>query len=190
MKKGAFIFLTVMVMTILYIVPAFSEEKPADVVISTDIAKVQTEDVIAGKVTIIFSNTSLYNKNVKLSYHIYDENGNEIAYENERTPVVLNGNQAVMPFKLDINKTSSVSDLKAFKLKFDLIDEQNLFWFSKAENIKAEFCEITYHTSFKIAFLNNWHKIFAKQKIRLVLNAAGLILMVLLISKYRKDYIV
>ena len=109
------------------------------VTIKTDIDSMQTTNVISGNVMVTFENMAYYNEGIKLSYHIYGKDGEEIAYENERTPVVISeGNSVVIPFELDKTKISSISGLKDFQLKFDLVDEQNMFWFSKAENIQYE----------------------------------------------------
>lgn len=93
------------------------------------------EDAI--DVSVVFLNRELYNEHISLAYHVKDSEGNILQYETSRYPVTIN-EDGVAKVTVNVN----VSDIKTEKgimfLEFDLVDEQNFFWFSDRENINFQ----------------------------------------------------
>ena len=175
-KKLVLLFVLSVVLSLNLIIPVLAEDYH-DTVIETDIKEIQAQDIISGNVTVTFNNMNLYNENVKFSYHIQDENGNDILFENERTPLVLEGNKAVIPFNFDKKAVEAVQGLKEFKIVFDLVDEQNVYWFSANTNLDF------------VIFKTNWSKVFGEQKIIFLFNIVGIFIFIYLAYKYKHEFV-
>lgn len=79
-------------------------------------------------VTVSFEDMELYNDSIRLSYHAVSAEGQDIAFENQRIPVVLGeGNSMTCTVAVDMAGFPEGTDAY---LKFDLVDEENGFWFS------------------------------------------------------------
>lgn len=186
MKNKIFILILVLI-TFGCSFPAFSQEEN-DVALTSDMDAEQSTDIISGNVAITFNNMDLYNENIKFSYHIYDDAGKDLAFENERIPVMLEGNSVVVPFAFNKKEVISVAELKKFKIVFDLVDEQNVFWFSSNTNVKFATCEVLYSNYFVSAFKNLWISVIEHQKIRFGANLVAIGLFVYMLAKYKKEY--
>ena len=111
--------------------PAAAADAPgtSSVVITTDIAQTQDEQFLTGEVRITTTDIGLFHDGVRLSWHIFDQNGSDLVYENQRIPVAMGSDGvAVVPVEIDLAALGLASQ-KIF-LRFDLVDEENLFWFS------------------------------------------------------------
>lgn len=90
----------------------------------------------AVEILVTFHDRSYYNSQVYLSYHLEDKEGNTVQYENERYPLTVNENaQATVTVLLDYDSISLPTSEKELFLRFDLVDQENLFWFSQREDI-------------------------------------------------------
>ncbi|CAM2939410.1 hypothetical protein PASE110613_08585 [Paenibacillus sediminis] len=94
-------------------------------------------------VTVKFKDKNLYNKKVYLSYHVYDFNGKELLWEGQRFPFSIdehgNGNVEI---NIDLSSVSQPIQNNYAKVKFDLIDEKNVYWFSTNPKIAFSSDEI------------------------------------------------
>ncbi|MCQ4726138.1 hypothetical protein NE664_05615 [Anaerotignum faecicola] len=187
-KKLVLLFVLSVVLSLNLIIPVLAEDYH-DTVIETDIKEIQAQDIISGNVTVTFNNMNLYNENVKFSYHIQDENGNDILFENERTPLVLEGNKAVIPFNFDKKAVEAVQGLKEFKIVFDLVDEQNVYWFSANTNLDFVTDSISYEYNILNIFKTNWSKVFGEQKIIFLFNIVGIFIFIYLAYKYKHEFV-
>ena len=139
-------------------------------------------------VQVIFHDLSLYNEHVKLSYHIYDEDGNVLAFENERIPLMINDGTVVVDLTLDISAAMELSTTKKVHVKFDVVDEKNAFWVSQHPDITHELYETTYDGSVTNKSLSNLDYILSNQKIQLVASVSALLFLVIVWRKYEKEY--
>lgn len=90
-----------------------------------------SESIFFVDVSVSFHDRALYNEQVYLSYHIVDENGEMLGYENQRLPLSLDetGN-AWMTVGIDASTIPAARDGTEVWIQFDLVDEQNIYWFS------------------------------------------------------------
>lgn len=115
---------------------AFAAE-PADVTMTADVT--QNNGYMSGTVYVQFADQSLYNDQVKLSWHIYDAEGNLLQFENERYPLVLADGQASVQL-MDYLPALGSDEIV---VRFDLVDEQNIFWFSDNPEVTLRQAEFT-----------------------------------------------
>lgn len=89
----------------------------------------------AVEVSVLFHDKTYYNSQVYLSYHLKDKEGNMVCFENERYALPIDENtQALVTVNPNISDSSITSENKLY-LQFDLVDQENLFWFSQREDI-------------------------------------------------------
>lgn len=126
-KKSLLVILT---MSLFLSFRAFAvEEQKAQVEMSVSEPTV-FEDSIAIDVTTVFNDMTLYNENVLLSFHLLDENGESLQFENERYPLVMDGNQSWQTVMLSKENCPADWEDKSLQIQFDLVDEKHSFWFS------------------------------------------------------------
>lgn len=146
---------------------------------------------------IDFLNKDLYNKNVYASYHIYDKNGNEILFEGLRLPILIDSSyKAKVKFIFDLEKavnidSSQIIDVKNNKylrIKFDIVDQENLYWYSKNKDINFSTCEVVYENSFikKFNYINL--NAFRTHPFIFILNILIFIISICFIIRIRKNF--
>ena len=101
-----------------------------------------TDVGFAVDVTVTFEDMSLYNEQVYLSYHIMDEKGEEILFENQRIPINLEAPYVTM--YVDCADLEELAGRKTAVIQFDLIDEGNAYWFSTNGNISFQAASIAF----------------------------------------------
>lgn len=115
---------------------AFADDREhPDVKISVLSDKEIYEEEFVSEVQVIFYNQDLYHDGIFLSYHILqkDENGTIeiLEFENQRVKVVLDeSGTAGITLQIALNELKN-----GVYLEFDLVDVNNLFWFSYNEEI-------------------------------------------------------
>lgn len=97
-----------------------------------------SSNVIEGNISVYVAD-ELYNENVKLSYHIEDANGNMLVFENER--ISISGMQlpAEVPVRIDLNGLFAETGISRAVVCFDLVDEENVYWFADNPDRSCEF---------------------------------------------------
>jgi len=108
----------------------------ADVVISADVT--QNLQILEGTVTVRFHRQELYNEGVKLSWHIYSESGELLVFENERCPLAVENGEAEIPLKIEMPPL----DTQSAVVRFDLVDEENVYWFSENPSLTVRQDEV------------------------------------------------
>ena len=152
------------------VVSANNNHEISSVVISTNINKVQFKKQFNGTVIVYFNDLNLYNNNVKLSYHIYDQNDQNIQFENERLSLTLVDGKATTNVSIDLDKIDTVKDLKKCIIKFDLVDEQNVYWFYNNPSISFDSINIQYIDSFLYRMQGKYGYIIQEQQIQLIFS--------------------
>ncbi len=109
---------------------AYAEE--AQVIIETG-AMTYFDTGFAVDVTVTFKDTSLYNEQVYLSYHVVDENGECLIYENQRLPFYPDA--AFTTVYVEWTSIEAIADRSTAVIQFDLVDEANVYWFSENSDI-------------------------------------------------------
>ncbi len=103
-------------------------------------------------VDIHFNNTNIYNQNLYLSYHIFlNQQDNRVSesvqYENVRIPIILDDSlSASIQIPVDLD-SKELNEYKQLYLKFDIIDEENIFWYSQSD-IKMNVGTVVYVDDF------------------------------------------
>lgn len=97
------------------------------------------------QIKVHFSAQSLYNENIYLSYHVYDEQGHDIQFENHREPFQID-EQGTASIELDVDVSEIAKKNQQLTVQYDLVDEENLFWFSDCTQIdlRADATEVSY----------------------------------------------
>lgn len=87
-------------------------------------------------VTVSFYDKSLYNEHVYLSYHILGTDGTMLVFENQRLPLELDDDgTAEVVMAINCAWLPELDGLETAKIQFDLVDQQNLYWFSYSPNL-------------------------------------------------------
>lgn len=94
-----------------------------------------SEDTI--NVEIVFEENELYNEHIYLSYHVKNMQGDVLQYENSRYSIVLDEDNTAT-VAVDINVNDIETENGVLLLEFDIVDEENLFWFSDRKDINFQ----------------------------------------------------
>ena len=114
----------------------------SDVVV-TAAAPAREDGGISIDVTVTFKEDSLYNEGVYLSYHILDQNGELLQFENTRYPLTVQGGRAEQTILISSADIPEEAYGEAMVFQLDLVDTQNVFWFSENGDIAAKMDAIT-----------------------------------------------
>lgn len=114
------------------------------------------------EIEIVFKNKELYNENVFLSYHIYNEEGKDVQYENIRVPFSIDQNgEAKVKLPVDLSGLSKSVRNKKMIVKYDLVDQNNVYWFSSNTviNFETDVTNVVYNP-----LLSMYHNIVSEVK--------------------------
>ena len=109
----------------------------------TAAAPVREDGGISIDVTVTFKEDSLYNEGVYLSYHILDQNRELLQFENTRYPLTVQGGRAEQTILISSTDIPKEENGEAMVIQLDLVDTQNVFWFSENGDIAAKMDAIT-----------------------------------------------
>ena len=109
----------------------------------TAAAPVREDGGISIDVTVTFKEDSLYNEGVYLSYHILDQNGELLQFENTRYPLTVQGGRAEQTILISSADIPTGENGEAMVIQLDLVDTQNVFWFSENGDIAAKMDVVT-----------------------------------------------
>lgn len=140
------------------------------------------------EVEVSFLNKELYNEKVFMSYHIYDKNNNELLWEGLRLPIVMDKDKGKVKFYINLSKDVDLKKYKYLKVKFDMVDESNLYWFSKNKSIKFNTCEIVYQNNFISKFKYIYSKALKEQTITFVVNMLVFVFAIYFAFRIKKNY--
>lgn len=131
----------------------------------------QYSNKFEAEIKINIPKKDLYNENVYLSYHIYDESGKEILWEGERYQLteVIDG-KIVMQVAIDLSGESSLASVNKGNIKFDIVDEKNAYWFSTNPKINLYSEDIIFDFSFWNNFTGNLTSSIVDNPLIFILN--------------------
>lgn len=163
----------------------------SDVVV-TAAAPAREDGGISIDVTVTFKEDSLYNEGVYLSYHILDQNGELLQFENTRYPLTVQGGRAEQTILISSADIPEEAHGEAMVFQLDLVDTQNVFWFSENGDIAAKMDAITLESaeiegpSGGDMDQNQFLKQAAQMSV-IAINAAGIAGLGALLWFFRKD---
>lgn len=185
--KKTFDFIVLIALICSLTVVSGAEELP-QISITAENFEVTTEPRFTADVEVTFRDMSLYNENIKLSYHLYDGEGNLLVFENPRLPLTMEGNVARMKLDVDLTAGEYSSHYKNLVVQYDLVDEENLYWAKDNQTIRVSFAQSVYDGSNWTKFKENTRFIVEEQPIQLEFSALGIGLLVFLWVKYKKAF--
>jgi hypothetical protein len=165
--------------------PVNAEEAGYKAVITCDLPSEINDYIISTNVLVQFITPSLYNDGVKLSYKLYDTDLNLLLGENERMPLEVTDGTAKAEVSIDMYQLGIAKGTDVV-LMFDLVDENNIYWFSDNSYIDFEAPQIrvTYDFGYDIKLI--YTNILRRQPVQLVLNIIGFIFSAVCFIKWKK----
>lgn len=152
--------------------------------------KIETNsEIIQLQVDVEFLDERLINKNLKLSYHIYNKRGELLLFEGERIALNAFNNNKVqnIPVVINLDSINEISEKTEVEIIFDIVDENNLYWFSLNPNIKLSTAEIEYDNALSRRAKKVANEII-QHPIYLVINLFIYVAIVYGIIYYRKTF--
>lgn len=108
------------------------------------------------EVSVSFVDTSIYNQQLYLSFHILDSDGEMLQYENARYLISLDGNgETTIPIQIDLSAYAEGRD--ELEVELDVVDEENLYWFLDRDSVQVESVKIR-------CLLSGWERLRARLK--------------------------
>lgn len=115
-----------------------------DVTITAELSSVNNGSALTGIAHVHYETPALHHENVLLSWHIYTSDGNLLIFENTRYHFTLDNGDADIPVEICLPSEQPQPML----IYFDLVDEQNAFWFSENKLIELKTIPIEYQYHF------------------------------------------
>ena len=139
--------MTAMVMALLFLCVScvvFAEEQVSIVLKKVD----YTTDGMDFEVELAFADKSWYNDSIFLSYHILDEQGTMLRFENERFPVTLQGKKTKpVEVRVDCSQIPELEEVNEAWIQFNLVDSENLYWFRDKGMLNEENASVLFERS-------------------------------------------
>lgn len=108
------------------------------------------------EVKVSFSDTSIYNKQIYLSFHILDSDGEMLQYETARYLISLDDKgEATIPIQIDLNDYAEGRN--ELEIELDVVDEQNLYWFLDRDSVQVESVRVR-------CLLSGWERLYESLK--------------------------
>lgn len=128
------------------------------------------------EVQVKFNNHDKYNDQVYLSYHIYDNEEKELVWEGERLPIQLDEEFiGKVNLNIDLTKYVDIDKNEVVYVKFDLVDEKNVYWLSDNKEEDSQLPIIKYEKNKFKEYLNIYTSAFTEHTIIFILNFATFI---------------
>jgi hypothetical protein len=185
------IIMFIVILLLMNSVPIFIQAQVSnndkDVILLTDINKTQHQPQFNGSVQIQYNNPDLYNDMVKLSYHIYDGANNILVYENERIPFSLTDGKVQIPLSFKLDELYDINKYKKLIIRFDIVDEKNIYWYNDNTNIKFQTIEISYEESFLGKISEIYGKMFSDQIVQFSISISFIVVLLYFYKRYRKN---
>ncbi|WP_053372211.1 hypothetical protein [Paenibacillus sp. FJAT-27812] len=184
MRKGWIAFFIIFGLVSFYFVNV-SAETTNDVSITVNSEKEQYAKNLNVDLSINFNKKDLYNEKVFLSYHLYDKNNQELSWEGQRFPITINEN-GISNVNMSIDLMSSKGSITDYAIvRFDLVDEKNVYWFSTNPEIKMTVDEIVFKNNYYKKMVSTIKKTITTSPITFSLNVLFFIVFIILIYKIR-----
>ena len=130
---------------------------------------------------------NLLNQDCFISYHIYDEEKNELLWEGERIPLITdNSKECYVDLTINLNQYKEILKKEKLYIKFDIVDQKEAYWMSSNPEITLVGETITYEHNEIKRILNNYKDVIRKQPITLCANLLVAVGIVGLIIRKKK----
>lgn len=170
---GVLIFLSSMMLVFVMSQKVYAVDYVVNkVVASCDLPSEVMDYDLDTTVHIEFLDPQLYNPGVKLSYKIYDQEMEVISSENKRYDLNLFDGATDVLVTIDL-KDYGISDGDNVIVKFDLVDETNVFWFSDNPYVDFEAPEVHINYNFWHDVRTTYTRLVTRQFIQLIINLIG-----------------
>lgn len=134
-----------------------------------------------------FNNTKLYNDNVYMSYHVLDNKDNLLFFEGQRLALVpISNDLYYSDFSIDLSAIKELDGLQNAKINFDLIDEKNVYWFSKNNEVDMHTDIVVYRKDAFKAFYTSLFKAVKTSPSVFLVNVIFLVLFIKIVILIRK----
>lgn len=164
MKKTLLITFTLLCCFFISISKVFANDMIYDVKIMPTSEEEVYNKNLQSIVTVEFKTKELYNSKVYLSYHILGENNDVLVNENQRVPFKLNENgTAKVTLSINLEDLEETKKAKKLFIKYDLVDEKNVYWFSTKNDIIFETFSTVYTD-------NTFKKVVRSLKLEIIHN--------------------
>lgn len=166
---------------------SYAVEDRVDVEIKIDGDRQVYNHTFDTNVEVKFYNKELYHEGLLLSYHVYDADGTLLEYENQRVPMFVETDSFHCPLKIDVSSLNDSSNMKKFVIKFDIVDVQNMYWYSDAD-LKMKADVIYVEQNALKAFQSGILKPIGRHPYIFAVNCICLLAFVAVVVRYRKIF--
>ena len=159
-----------------------------DVRIELETDELVYENCFQSQVNIYFDDLSYYNDSLFLSYHITDDEGKMLQFENERFPIKIENGSCKIDLTFNLDMLNKKLKKDKYIINFDIVDVKNTFWFSQ-DKISMFVKNIQVKNSWiKANFANNF-KAIKTHKLIFLINISFFIAILLLFKKLKKYFV-
>lgn len=183
MKK---IMAAALLLVSLLVLTCTAQAADSAVTITSDLSETNYRTTIEGTVSVRFDDSSLYNEGVLLSWHLYDAAGQELQFENQRLALTVENGEAQVPVTIDLSGVDACAGQDTVEIRFDLVDQTNVFWFSTNPVIRMDGLSVTYRHSLWGEFLESMKNVVTRQPALLALNLLADAVLIVLVLRWRR----
>lgn len=142
---------------------------------------------IQTNIKIKISNPDIINDKCYLSYHIFDENNNQILWEGDRKKIDLDKNgEFSSGVDIDLSEKFASKKYNKVRITFDIVDESNSFWFSTNPDIKLNSGDIIYEDNFSKRFIKIYDVALKERPVILLINLIVFVIFLVIANKMYK----
>mgnify|MGYP003277017185 CR=1 FL=1 len=160
-----------------------------DVIIQTETKKLYTKEAQV-VVKIIANNKDIINENTYLSYHVYDNEGEVVLFENKRVPINIDKTGKIMQnLSIDLKSISNKEIKNGAIIKFDIVDEKKSYWFSRNNSIRFDASVIKFENNYLKRIYMEMQQEIARNKIIFSINLLCCIVLAIGICEIKKRHV-
>lgn len=160
-----------------------------DVDVSLNVDKENVYDTnFTANIVVKFYNFDYYDDTVYLSYHICDSSDNDIQFENERVPLIIDDNGEAS-IKLDVSLEGLEKKYKSQDLyiKYDIVDESRAYWFLTYDDISFTGAKTLYQNNPTMKNITSLREQIVLHPIIFIVNLSLLVVTIYILTILRKS---
>lgn len=176
------------IILVMLVISSFSDirasEKSNEIEISVLSNQEYYQSNMEVQVQVKFNNHDKYNDQVYLSYHIYDHEEKELVWEGERLPIQVDEDFiGKVDLNIDLTKYVDIDKNELVYVKFDLVDEKNIYWLSDNKEEDSQLPIIRYEKNKLKEYLSIYISAVTEHTIIFILNFATFIMAIYFIYR-------